>query len=326
MPLVTVAEAVARLRAGDAVAFPTETVYGLGANADSAEAVAQVFALKGRPSDHPLIVHVADAGALDDWALAVAPGARQLATRFWPGPLTLILPRAPGVLLAVTGGQDTVGLRCPAHPLAHALLAACGEAGIRGLAAPSANRFGRLSPTAAAHVREEFGPALAILDGGDCAVGIESTIVDCSGAAPRVLRPGMLTVTALEAALGLPLSGDMQDRPRVSGSLALHYAPRTPLELVAAENLAARVAALQACGGRIAVLSHTVLQRHGDSDGVVWLQMPRGVAAYARVIYARLRDADALGVCRLLVEAVPAEPPWAAVADRLRRAAYATLT
>lgn len=323
MPLVTLTEAVARLRAGGTVAFPTETVYGLGADAGCAEAVAQVFALKGRPSDHPLIVHIAAASGLGHWALRVPEGAQRLAARFWPGPLTLILPRAPCVLDAVTGGQDTVGLRCPAHPLAQALLAACEAAGIHGLAAPSANRFGRLSPTAAEHVLQEFGTALPVLDGGTCEVGIESTIVDFSAGAPRLLRPGMLGVSALEAALGSPLSDDARNVPRVSGSLASHYAPRTRLELVEVAELPSRLRALLKDDRRVAVLSHGDPGRGAgvDTTGVTWLPMPREAADYARVLYAQLRAADALGVSCLLVEAVPADPAWTAVADRLRRAA-----
>lgn len=324
MPYVSLTEAVVRLRDGEAVAFPTETVYGLGADAGRAAAVARVFALKGRPSDHPLIVHVADAEGLEEWALAVPAGARRLAARFWPGPLTLILPRAPHVLDAVTGGQPTVGLRCPAHPQAGALLAACRAAGIRGLAAPSANRFGRISPTTAAHVEQEFGAALAVLDGGACEVGIESTIVDLSASAPRLLRPGMIAASALEAVLGRPLSDDARDLPRVSGSLASHYAPRTPLEVVEHARLAARIAALLAEGKYPVVLSHGApAAGAAASDDVTWLPMPCEATEYARVIYARLRTADGLGASRLLIEAVPEEPAWAAVADRLRRASHA---
>ena len=198
--------AVVRLRTGGVVAFPTETVYGLGADAGNAAAVAKIFELKGRPADHPLIVHLASALALAAWAAVVPPAAARLAALFWPGPLTMILPRAPGVMDAVTGGQATVGVRCPAHPLALQLLRECAKQGIAGLAAPSANRFGHVSPTTAAHVRAEFGADLMVLDGGPAAVGIESTIVDLSGVAPRILRPGVITEAQIAEALAFTIA------------------------------------------------------------------------------------------------------------------------
>lgn len=315
------AQAVARLVAGELVAFPTETVYGLGADAGNPAAVARIFARKGRPLDHPVIVHVASASALAHWALEIPPSAELLIRAFWPGPLTLILHRAADVSDAVTGGQDTVGVRCPSHPLAQALLRACERAGIRGLAAPSANRFGHVSPTMADHVRTEFGSDLLILDGGPAEVGIESTIVDVSGPVPRILRPGMITELQLAAALGRPLaSGTEAARPRVSGSLAAHYAPRTPLELVPASDLPARLSELRGDSARVVVLSRE-LPLVADQSAVLWLPMPALPEDYARVLYARLREADAAERELVLVEALPGDRAWDALRDRLGRAA-----
>ncbi len=299
-------EAAARyLAEGRVVAFPTETVYGLGADAANAGALAEVFRLKGRPSDHPLIVHLADAAQLPDWATDIPDMAWRLAEAFWPGPLTLILRRQPWVPDALTGGQDTVGVRVPAHPLARALLARFG----RGVAAPSANRFGHISPTTAAHVRAEFGEAVRVLDGGTCEVGLESTILDLSGETVRVLRPGAVTIEALEAVLGVPVvSGAARASPRVSGSLARHYAPRTPAYLV-------RDAA-GLCGPDDAVLARRVGAGAGN-----WLTLPDDPLAYAHGLYAALRELDAGKHARLLIEEVPATPAWAAVRDRLSRAA-----
>lgn len=314
-----VAQAVQRLRAGDVVAFPTETVYGLGADARNARAVARIFALKGRPPDHPLIVHIASAALLPRWAAAVPPAAAALAAAFWPGPLTMILPRAAGVLDTVTGGQPTVGLRCPAHPLALELLEACAEAGIDGLAAPSANRFGHVSPTTAAHVRAEFGPTLMVLDGGPARVGIESTIVDLSGEAPRILRPGMISAYEIANALAMTLVGAGGGAPRVPGSLAAHYAPSTPLEIVSAARLPARLTALTAAGVQVVALVHSGAVQ--CRAGVEILPLPPDAPGYARQLYARLREADASGAARILVEAPPQETAWLAIHDRLRRAA-----
>ncbi|HQS31782.1 MAG: threonylcarbamoyl-AMP synthase, partial [Polaromonas sp. 39-63-203] len=223
----TIAEAARRIKAAELVAFPTETVYGLGADASSDAAVAKIFAAKGRPADHPLIVHVADAARVDDFASSVPPFAARLMKAFWPGPLTVILPRKAGVAAAAAGGQDSIGLRCPAHPVALAFLKACQELGVSGVAGPSANRFGRVSPTTAAHVRSEFSDDLMVLDGGPCEVGIESSIVDCTRGRPVLLRPGVLTHAQLEAACGEPvLAQDEVDEaaPRASGTLESHYA------------------------------------------------------------------------------------------------------
>jgi len=311
------AEAVEALRRGELVGLPTETVYGLAADAANPEAVRRIFALKGRPADHPLIVHLGEAAQIDAWARDIPPAARTLAQRFWPGPLTLILRRARGMHDAVTGGQDTVGLRVPAHPVALALLKAFGG----GLAAPSANRFGHVSPTTAQHVREEFGEALpVVLDGGPCPVGIESTIVDLSSGAPRVLRPGRIGVDQLEGALGIRLeAGAVAASPRVSGSHDSHYAPRTPAELVAGEALAARCAALAREGEVVRVIALGPLP--ADAQG---LGLPAQPTEYARHLYAALRAMDTEGADRILVQAPPEGEAWAAVRDRLRRATAAT--
>ncbi len=310
-----IARAADCLRAGELVAFPTETVYGLGADAGNPDAVRRIFAAKGRPADHPVIVHLYDTSQLTQWARAVPDGARRLAAAFWPGPLTLILPRAPHVGDIVTGGQDSVGLRVPSHPVARALLAAFGG----GIAAPSANRFGRISPTTARHVVDDLGAAAAVvLDGGACTVGIESTIVAFAGDVPVLLRPGGIDVLDLSRVLGkTPRAADAA-APRASGTLASHYAPRTPASLVAADQLRAEVLQL---GGRdeiVAVLAHTVA-RPADFTGV-WLQTPAAAAAYAHDLYANLRTLDAADADVILVESVPASDSWLAVRDRLLRA------
>jgi len=306
-------EALAALRRGEAIGMPTETVYGLAADASSPEAVRGIFALKGRPADHPLIVHVADAGQLDTWAREVPDAARKLAAAFWPGPLTLILRKQPEVPDEVTGGQSTVGLRCPAHPLALALLRGFGG----GLAAPSANRFGHISPTTAAHVREEFGDAVpVVLDGGECEVGIESTILDLSGDIPRVLRPGRITHAQLEAIVGEVAQGAGRDSPRASGTLEAHYAPRTPLLMLPRAALKEEARQQETLGKRVAVLTledlPATLQGHA---------LPADPVAYAHGLYAGLRAIDALGANLLLVERPPEGPAWLAVHDRLRRSA-----
>ncbi len=305
------------LRAGDLVAFPTETVYGLGADASNPQAVARIFAAKGRPADHPLIVHLPDASHLVRWAVDIPPAAHRLATAFWPGPLTLILKRQASVLDAVTGGQDTVGLRVPNHPLALQLLREFDS----GVAAPSANRFGRISPTTAEHVRAELDDTVAlILDGGPCAVGIESTILDLSQATARILRPGMLNAKSLAAVLGYsPEFGGTQNAPRVSGSLETHYAPQTPLRLVAAHDLAEAVRKARGKGLRVAVLAAG--QAASGDERLTWRMAAADPEHFAHDLYARLRELDALGVDLILVAAPPGDERWRAVADRLNRAA-----
>lgn len=337
MDSATIARAVELLRAGRLVALPTETVYGLGADAANPEAVARIFAAKGRPADHPLIVHLPGAAWLEQWAREIPPLAWELAEDFWPGPLTLILKRAPGVPDAVTGGQDTVGLRVPAHPLALQLLRAfaasepahrAGKPG-GGLAAPSANRFGRISPTSAEHVRAELGDAVDfVLDGGACPVGIESTILDLSrGAPPRLLRPGAITPEMILRTTGVEVevaAKAAEGAPRVSGSLSAHYAPRTPLRLLAAAELDAAIGDAASAGRSIAVLRR--LPEAGTDESAELLSLhtrwlPADAEGFARDLYAALREVDALGVSLILAEAVPAAGEWAAVADRLRRAA-----
>ena len=313
--------AAAILRAGGLVAFPTETVYGLGADASNPAAVARIFAAKGRPQNHPLIVHLASMASLPAWAGEIPAAAHKLAAAFWPGPLTLILKRAASVPDCVTGGQDTVGLRIPGHRVALELLRAfAGEEGGRafsGIAAPSANRFGRISPTTAAHVRAELGDAVdSVLDGGECDLGIESTIVDLSRGRAVLLRPGLITPARIAAVLGAEVDLPDIGAPRVSGALESHYAPRTPLRLVPAAELAARLAAFR--GKRVAVLSRAEFPS-GMKD-VSWQTAPRAVAVYAHELYASLRRLDDLGCVAILVEAPPATPEWQGVNDRLQRA------
>jgi len=310
--------AVALLRAGELVAFPTETVYGLGADAANAAAVAKIFVAKGRPADHPLIVHLPDASHLARWAREVPIEAEQLAAAFWPGPLTLILKRQPGVPDAVTGGQDTVGLRVPSHPLALELLAAFDG----GIAAPSANRFGRISPTTADHVREELGGRVPlVLDGGACPVGIESTILDLSRGVPVLLRPGAIGAADIARVLGRApeIAAPQADAPRVSGSLDAHYAPRTPLQLVSSDGLLFALRNALVAGEKVAVLAPTA--QAISHDLVTWKQSPAEPAGFAHDLYASLRELDALGCVRILVQQPPAGEAWLAVNDRLRRAA-----
>jgi L-threonylcarbamoyladenylate synthase len=316
-----IAQAARTLAGGELVAFPTETVYGLGANADDPQAVGRIYAAKRRPIGHPLIVHLPDAGALDAWARDVPADARALASAFWPGPLTLILPRAPGVGDAVTGGQNAVGLRVPAHPVARALLQAFADLGGRGVAAPSANRFGHVSPTTAQHVADDLGDEVRlILDGGECEVGIESTIVAFTGGVPVLLRPGGLALADIARVLGrVPRSGG-DDAPRAPGTLASHYAPRTPALRVDAHAMRAEVAQLGGRDERVAVLARTVSAPAGF-DGV-WHAAPHEAAAYAHGLYAALRSLDASGADVMLIEDVPDEPAWLAVRDRLARATH----
>ena len=308
--------AVRLLRAGGLVALPTETVYGLGADAEDAAAVARVYAAKGRPADHPLIVHLADAEALHDgWAVEVPSYALLLAAACWPGPLTLVLARGPRAGDHVTGGQGTVGLRVPAHPVAHALLVAFGG----GVAAPSANRFGRVSPTDSAHVLDELGDVLepgrdAVLVGAASDVGVESTIVDCTGAAPRLLRPGAVGVEEIEAVTGLDVQA-ADTSVRAPGTLATHYAPSAQVVLADADSV---MHAVSSASAPVALLAPADV---ATPEGVVRLASPADSSAYARALYAALREADARAV-RTVVAVAPAEGAIAdAVLDRLRRAA-----
>ncbi len=309
-------EAVAVLKRGGLVAFPTETVYGLGADATNPAAVRKIFSVKGRPHQHPVIVHLADIAQLEQWADPISPAARLLAKRFWPGPLTLIMRRAAAVSDAITGGQDTVGLRIPAHPIAQALLRAFGG----GIAAPSANRFGRISPTAAEHVRAELGGNVdLVLDGGACDIGIESTIVDVSGARPALLRPGRISADDLAEALAAPLADPELTSPRAPGMLAAHYAPRAPLLVVSIESLHVTLARLRETGKRVAVLARVVVPGAAERSVVA----PSAAIDYARTLYANLRCLDECGCDAIIVEAPPDEPEWAAIRDRLLRASHA---
>ncbi len=298
------------LRRGGLVAFPTETVYGLGADASNATAMKRLYEVKRRPADHPVIVHFASAEQAFAWAREVPPAAKILAQRFWPGPLTMILKRSALAKDFVTGGQDTVGVRVPSHPVAHQMLQAFGG----GVAAPSANRFGHVSPTTAAHVRSDLGNDVDhVLEGGESEVGIESTIVDVSGLLPTLLRPGRISKQALEAALGAPVAEKSAESPRHSGGLERHYAPRTPARLVPAHELDREIARLRE---KVAVLAFSRPDERVD----FWLRMPRDANAYAHKLYAALRELDSAGCEAIVIEAPPDAPEWAAVRDRLQRA------
>lgn len=311
------AEAVGLLRAGRAIAFPTETVYGLGADAASEDGIDEIYRIKRRPRDHPLIVHVAQADGAWYWG-AGDERARRLARAFWPGPLTLILPRRAGVPALACAGQATVGVRCPSHPVAHRLLAAFESAGGKGVAAPSANRFGRVSPTRAAHVLDDLdGDVALILDGGEAEVGLESTIVDLSVGDAVLRRPGGIDVERLAEVLGAPPRTDDSALPRVSGTLASHYAPNARLELVAAGALDATCDVLVAAGIRIAVWS----RQRPRAEVLFWLAAPADARDYARALYSALRRLDVAGVERIVVERPPSGVAWDAARDRLARAA-----
>ncbi|MEK8044741.1 L-threonylcarbamoyladenylate synthase [Ideonella margarita] len=319
-----VAAAAAVLAAAELVALPTETVYGLGARADDDAAVAKIFAAKGRPSDHPLIVHVADEAGARQFASVWSERAAKLAQAFWPGPLTLIVPRSPGMAAAAAGGQDTVGVRCPSHPVALALLRAAARLGVPGVAAPSANRFGRVSPTLAAHVAEDFPADLLILDGGACEVGIESTIIDCSRDKPVLLRPGQLGRDRIEAVLGEPVADRDAAAPRASGTLEAHYAPRAKVRLMPADALKAAVEVLGSVGGQaapVAAVYSRTLPR--GPAGLPWRAMPNDASEAAHELFAALRELDLTGVPLIWIETPPADIAWEGVRDRLQRAAAA---
>lgn len=332
MPLVldatqseAIEQAARRLADGGLVGLPTETVYGLAADADNASAVRRIFEAKGRPAEHPLIVHVApeaDRLAVDHYAREVPGFALRLMNAFWPGPLTLILPRRADVAAVAAGGQDSVGLRCPAHPVAQAVLRAAAAHGVRGVAAPSANRFGRVSPTTAAHVTEEFSSLgegdLLILDGGACPVGIESTIVDCTRGQPVLLRPGMLTPAQIEAAAGMPLRARDDAAPRASGTLESHYAPRARVRLMDIKQLRAAFQVLGNDARHIALYARSPIE---VPRSVPRRRMPESAAATAQELFAVLRELDASGVRLIWVETPPDGPEWDGVRDRLSRAA-----
>ncbi|OBV40423.1 L-threonylcarbamoyladenylate synthase [Janthinobacterium psychrotolerans] len=322
---VSITAAAALLEAGALVAFPTETVYGLGADAENPQAVARIYQAKGRPSDHPVIVHVAPGADLAHWCDDLPPQATQLVTAFWPGPLTLIVKRAAHIPDAVSGGQDTVGLRCPSHPVAIELLAAF-KGGKGGVAAPSANKFGNVSPTTAQHVRDEFQAELdsgllgAVLDGGQSAVGIESTIVDLSRLAthgPVLLRPGHISGEQIAAVIGqLPALPDAA-APRASGTLDSHYAPHTPVAMQHADLLGETLNQLLNAGRRVALIHYSEMPPASAS-----VRLAADPASYAHALYASLRTMDQVGAELILVEAPPTGADWLGVNDRLRRAAF----
>ncbi len=311
--------AARRLAEGELLGLPTETVYGLAARADQDAAVAKIFAAKGRPSDHPLIVHVLDAAGAEPFADHLPATARRLMQAFWPGPLTVIVPRQKGMAGAAAGGHATVALRSPAHPVARAVLAAARELGVDGVAAPSANRFGRVSPTLARHVVEEFGPELMVLDGGACEVGIESSIVDCSRARPALLRPGLISRARIEAALGEALAEPDATAPKASGTLAAHYAPAARVRLLDAQQLALLSATAAASGG----LEGVAVYSRAQLPAWRWQALPADPAAAAHELFAVLRALDAAGAREIWVEAPPRDAAWDGVRDRLSRAAAA---
>jgi L-threonylcarbamoyladenylate synthase len=333
----SIAAAARCIRAGGLLGLPTETVYGLAANADDDMAVAQIFKAKGRPADHPLIVHVADASAVAHYASEVPEFARQLMQAFWPGPLTLILPRRPGVAQATAGGNPTIGLRCPSHPVAQAVLKALMPLPVWGLAAPSANQFGRVSPTTAAHVQGEFGDELLILDGGACSVGIEATIIDCSRGRPVLLRPGAIAPEQVQAVCGLKVvsKDDLATltvpAPKASGTLDSHYAPRARVRLMDARALQAALdlfateedavsspAAGNDAGPVIAAWSRALMTTR--SAKVQCRRMPTDASTAAQQLFAVLREFDAQGVQLIWIETPPDAPEWDGVRDRLVRA------
>ena len=344
----SIEQAAETIAAGGLVGLPTETVYGLAADAANEAAVANIFIAKGRPSEHPLIVHVADAASASHFASEIPAFAQKLMDAFWPGPLTLILPRRPEVAAAAAGGQNSVGLRCPSHPVALALLKACAARGIHGLAAPSANQFGRVSPTTAAHVQGEFGDDLLILNGGACSVGIESTIVDCSRGVPVLLRPGVLTATQIEYACGQNLTANsllkdeqsrqsirrlevdlmpleaapseiLGDAPRASGMLESHYAPKAKLRLMDGKALQTALDILGTDAKNIAVYSRQ--QMHSASTTILFRRMPEDAPQAAQQLFATLRELDQPDIKLIWVETPPEDAVWDGVRDRVTRAA-----
>jgi L-threonylcarbamoyladenylate synthase len=315
-----VEQAARLLCSGELVSFPTETVYGLGADARNIDAVRRIFAAKQRPAEHPVIVHIGDASALPRWARSVPAGAQALAAAFWPGALTLILPRAAEVSDTVTGGEDSVGLRVPGHPVAQALLQEFMRLGGDGIAAPSANRFGHVSATTAQHVADDFGEKIAlILDGGACRHGIESTIVAFTESEPVLLRLGAIPVEKIAEVLGGAPRLASAGAPRAPGTHAAHYAPRTSAKLVTAGELTV-LGRLGGPGAHIAVLAHSAVQPPAFEG--VWFDAPAHQAAYAQELYANLRALDALAADEIWIEAPPDGPEWSAVRDRLRRATH----
>lgn len=311
-------EAVEALRAGELVAFPTETVYGLGANANNPDAVRKIFRAKGRPSTHPVIVHIDHPRYLQRWVRDMTPEAKKLADAFWPGPLTLVAKRAPAVNDVITGGQDTVAIRVPNHPIAQQLLNAFGG----GIAAPSANRYGHVSPTRVEHVREEFGDEVKhILDGDDCKVGLESTIVLCIDDTPRVLRPGSITLSQLRAIVPTIQMGPSATAPRVPGTTSRHYSPQTQVNLIQSRRLDMVVNEFTENSEKVAVLA--MRPPATASPFMTWINAGLRPEIYARQLYANLRTLDKAAAKIILVEEVPENERWDAIRDRIKRAATA---
>lgn len=307
-------EAVTALRDGDLVAFPTETVYGLGANAQNPAAVRKIFEAKGRPASHPVIVHLDSPRYLHRWVRDFPDNASKLADKFWPGPLTMVMPRNLNVHDIVTGGQDTVAVRVPSHPMAQQLLTAFGG----GIAAPSANRYGRLSPTRAEHVRDELGEAVrVVLDGGESQIGLESTIVACDGDSVRLLRPGAVTLAQLELVVGNVQVGAIGGSPRVPGLSLQHYAPSTPMVVVPSDEIDSRAETSSQGGRRIAVLAQRLPLK--TYQWVTWINAGRRPDAFAHDLYANLRTLDKAGCEEILVQEVPGDEKWDAIRDRIVR-------
>ena len=318
----SIARAADALAAGQLIGLPTETVYGLAADAGSDAAVRGIFAAKGRPADHPLIVHVGSVAQVSDFADQVPVFAQKLIDAFWPGPLTLILPRRAGVAEAAAGGHATIGVRCPAHPVAQALLAACAARDVRGLAAPSANLFGQVSPTTAQHVADAFGSELLVLDGGACDVGIESTIVDCTRSAPVLLRPGGISRTQIAQVTGLAVldrEALATPDPQAPGTLLAHYAPKAKLRLMDGKALQTALDLLGPDAKNIAIWSRHKLK--SSAKGLLLRAMPCTAADAAHHLFATLREFDQWGAKLIWVETPPADAAWEGVGDRLQRAA-----
>ncbi len=319
-----VQQAADALCAGELLGLPTETVYGLAADANNERAVAKIFKAKGRPANHPLIVHVAASNSVHQFASAVPDFAQKLMAQFWPGPLTLILPRREEMAKAAAGGQDSVGLRCPSHPVALEVLKACAVQGVWGVAAPSANLFGRVSPTSAVHVQSEFGPGLLILDGGACEVGIESTIVDCTRGVPVLLRPGQISRTQIEQACGLKLVSPEAlhtEAPRASGTLESHYAPNAKVRLMSSAEWQKALLALGPHTQNLALWSVQKPSHELMGAGLFWQAMPNNATQAAHDLFSVLRNFDSRGVQTIWIETPPETPEWEGVRDRLNRAA-----
>ena len=321
---VHVQQAVYALCAGELLGLPTETVYGLAADASNETAVAKIFKAKGRPSNHPLIVHVASVAEVNQFASDVPDFAQKLMAQFWPGPLTLILPRRAEMAAAAAGGQNSVGLRCPSHPVAVEVLKACAAKGVWGVAAPSANLFGRVSPTSAAHVQSEFGDALLILDGGECEVGIESSIVDCTRGVPVLLRPGQISRAQIEQACGMKLVNQEtlnSETPRASGTLESHYAPTAKVRLMSTADWQKALEVLGPHTQNVALWSLEKPSHGLMGAGLYWRAMPSNATQAAHDLFSVLRDFDSRGVRTIWIETPPDTLEWEGVCDRLKRAA-----